>query len=66
MIEVEVFDARGRQPFVGEDVDGELDVHGSLERVAVELSIALGGVRVAKVEQRSWIGDRGDRRWRLP
>ena len=41
----------------GDDVDAELNVHGSFECVAVQLAVALGGVRVAKVEQRAWIRD---------
>ena len=51
------FDARTREMFVGDDVDGELDVHGGFERVAVEFAVTLQGVSIAQVKKRAGVGD---------
>ena len=51
------FDAAAADALAGENVDGELDVHGGLEGVAVEFAVSLEGVAVADVEQGAGVGD---------
>ena len=42
----------------GDEVDREFDVHRRLERVAIQLAVALRRVAVADVEQRARLRDR--------
>src|SRR6266566_2824119 len=51
------FDADRGEALAGDEVDGELDVHGGLEGVAVDLAVALDRVAVADVEERAGVGD---------
>ena len=52
------FSTRGpRDRFGADQLHRELDVHGSLERVAVELAVALDRVAVADIQERTGLAD---------
>ena len=51
------FDTDRGEAFAGDEVDGELDVYGGFEGVAVDLAFALESVGIADVEERAGVGD---------
>src|SRR6185436_123583 len=55
---VGVLDPRALDRFGANEIHRELDVHRSLERVAVELAVALDRMSVADVKERAGLADR--------